>query len=309
MKQLTLLFTISIIIFTTINTVQADQPYEIWLENQWQRFDNYEKKCGPVARQLGKLDMHQLHFKGEWDDNNEDIRDQEISAIGGSIQTDILGSISGLFASSALIGLDIDEGMSLSEILDASINATQACKSLLEYLIKRRDQEWNYLCYYIDTHNWHSKGWKGSHNHGTPTRNTKYPDKEDFTLDLKINKWEFECGGGCGMSMDSPISTHLTNCNACEDDYHVCNQNDINWHGEQPCVKKVKVTEWIVDPKWGGTRIGITYRKCPSKCRNCKTTKAPHNITITREGSTILGKYTTCVRKLYVFKSGQKRSD
>lgn len=294
MRRLTLLLTCCVAIFTAMNVTEANQPYESWLSKQWTRFENAEKKCREEARKLIKLDVHQLHFKGEWDDNREDIRDEAISGIGGSIQMDILAAISSYLSSAVKIGLDVHEDMSLTEILNTAIRKTKRSKAKLEKLVETQIQAYDSLIDYIDTHDYKSEQYPGTHGHTSPSDNIEKPDKEDFSEALNINTWEFDCKGGCEMPMDSPISSHRQSCPGGDDHYyHDCNTMEVNWHKERPCTRNIRV-RWERRSKTGATYYQYTNWVCTVKHRWCSPNakKGPHYIKKDLD-ATRLGTYTT----------------
>ena len=294
MRKLFILLTCYFALFTSINLTEAHQPYESWLTNAETAYENAEKKCRATARRLDKLDTLQVHFKGEWDDNTEDIRDEIINTIGGVIQSDIVGALSSFFTSAINIGLDVGEHYSLSQILDTTISATRLAKVQLTKEIKDRNSKWDTFVYYIDSHN-KRPGHPGTHKHVSGDDNIDKPDKEDFSASLSIHSWSFGCKGGCEMPMDSPISSHLTPCPSVgctsSGQYHACNTKATNWHKERPCTRIIKVRREVYDETWGSTYFKYEKWKCTIKHRWCTKDDGPHSIRITLTAQTP-GKYT-----------------
>lgn len=274
MRKIFSLFMIITILIIPIIKVNAHAPLEFWLENAWTHFDNLEKELAAAVVELNRLDSLQRDLKVEWDDNNEDMRDSALSALGS------IGpmSVASFIANAAMAGLDLIESMTLSESLDAAIWAARGKYDECILLEKMRDGAFNTLTYFIDIHNMA---------HKTPSINLKYPIKTPWKITVTI--WEFHCGGGCGMSMPSPVSTHLTPCDACGADYYVCNADDVAKHGERPCTRKIKVVKEMIDPYFGSTYYVTTYIKCNIKHRWCTPTKSPHKIDVKVNGSKKMG--------------------
>ena len=67
-------------------------------------------------------------LKGEWDDNNEDIRAGALSAL-GSI-ADI--SVASFITAAAEVGLDLHESQSLESALDAAISELESFYTLVQ---------------------------------------------------------------------------------------------------------------------------------------------------------------------------------
>lgn len=281
MKRFTLLlvFYVSVIFLITSIDAIAHQPDEIWLSEASRYFENAEKACRTAARNLSELDNVQRIAKSDWDDNNEDMRDQSISSLGSAGDL----SITSLFSDAAILGLDLYESMSLSEILSAAISATQSKKQELQGLINKRDTEKGCYDYFIDSHN---------SRHDTPTNNYGYDDKENFDDDLHISTWTFNCAGGCSMSMDSPISSHRDWCGGCGKKYHTCAEDEEVWHRARPCTRKIKVSKEVIDPQYGSTYFIKEEIDCTVTHRWCTDDKGPHKITIKLNGSKVFGTYT-----------------
>lgn len=74
------LFLMILICLIAVYPVEAHDPMELSLRNAWTAFNNWEKRLAAAVVQLNKLNGKMNALKGEWDDNNEDIRSGSLQA-------------------------------------------------------------------------------------------------------------------------------------------------------------------------------------------------------------------------------------
>lgn len=261
MRKYVLFFAILICLVTILHSVEAHNKSQ-FLENAWTDFRNWEKRLAAGVVQLNKLNGKMNALKGEWDDNNEDVRAGSLAALGS------IGDVSvGTFiASSAELGLDLSEEQSLTSALSSSISTLESYYWGVQSAERSRNSSYANLITLIRQHN---------DNHISESQtDILEPTKAPWTI--SIDRYTYACGGRCGMDMDSPYSSHLTYCSACGDDYYICVSADVEEHKERPCTRKIKVVKWVIDPKWGSTQIQTTYEACAQKHRWCSPKDGPH---------------------------------
>ena len=269
MRKYVLFFTILICLATIVHFVEAHNKSQ-FLDNAWTDYNNWENRLAAGVVQLNKLNGKMNALKGEWDDNNEDMRAGSLASL-GSIGDMSYGSF---IASSAELGLDLSESDSLTSALSSAISKLESFYSAVQGAERSRDSSYANLITLIRQHN---------SNHNTPSVNITEPTRAPWTI--SIDRYSYSCGGGCSMDMNSPYSSHLTNCSTCGNDYYPCNTDQDNWHKERPCTRKIKVVKWVIDPQYGSAQRQVTYETCSQKHRWCSPKKGPHKRVYKVDGS------------------------
>ena len=238
-----------------INAATAHDPMEVWLSDAKVYYENMEKDLNAAVTNLNRLDSIQRGIKGEWDDNNEDMRSGSLSALGAIADL----SIGSFITAAGEAGLDLQESMSLTSALDAAISQVQSQYNKTRSLERSRSSALSILLYFYDIHNSF---------HDTPSDDyTMFPTATPHVITKTT--YVFPCAGGCSMPMDSPISPHLTSCPECDDDYHSCNAGDFKRHKPRTCDKNIKYTY-----SFNGK---VYSKRCGRGFRNCKNPRFLHN--------------------------------
>ena len=234
MRKLRLFFLVLICIVTVVYSVEAHNK-SVYLENTWTNYTNWRGHLNAGVTQLNKLNSKMNDLKGEWDDNNEDIRAGGLSLL-GSIGD---ASVASFISAAAEIGLDLDESQSLESALDDAISKLESFYTFVKNVETWRNGAYFNLVYLIDQHNAKHGKYHQYYNYKKPTR---------IFWKISIDRYYYPCVGGCSITMDSPGEARVDHKVVCGGDkdpnpsvggcgrsYYRCKDKDVKKHRVKYC--------------------------------------------------------------------------
>lgn len=190
-----------------------------------------------AEQRLGNAIVHYNAVKGErdnihtkWEINSEEIRDATVSSLvdvvfGG---VDPIGGLKNAFGTSLNAGLDIDEDIILTSLLDTSISAAETWYA--EVLAKESNRNEKYQTYL--------QAWYAANPNYAQSPSGPKPESKIWTVPEKKDLL-FVCQGNCSDEMTSPSgaqSNHLRWW------YHI---GKHKWYSEYDCPS-VSYDDWLL---------------------------------------------------------------